>query len=362
LSETVLGQRQLNRALLARQHLLKRSRGPIEKVLEGVAGLQTQYAPAGYIGLWSRMEGFERPTLTTALEQHRVIQATLMRATIHMVSAADYWPLEIAVRRPRREWWLRVARSLMEGIDIAALSAAIVEELGAGPARQKDLVDRLRARGFPITYTSIYLLADVVRVPPSGTWERRRADLYGLAEEWLPPPQPPPSEIEAAVHLVRRYLAGFGPAAVTEIGDFAGLPVATVRAALGELRLRRFRDEGGRELVDLARAPLPDPDTPAPPRFLPVWDATLLVHARRTQILPEAMRARVFNTKTPHSVNTFLLDGQVAGAWRYDKSTLSLEPFRILTRAERATLEDEAHRLEAFHGDPPRPVRSAGVA
>lgn len=351
MSETVLSQPQLNRALLARQHLLDRATRPIERVLEDVGGLQTQYAPAGYIGLWSRMAGFERPMLTAALEERRVIQATLMRATIHMVSAEDYWPIEIAVRSPRREWWLRVARSQIEEIDVDALTAAIGEELAAGPARQKDLVDRLKARGFPITYSSIYLLADVVRVPPSGTWERRRADLYGLAEEWLPPPHPPPTEAEAALHLVRRYLAGFGPAKVAEIGDFAGLPITTVRAALGELTPRRFRDEAGGELVDLPHAPLPDSDTPAPPRFLPVWDATLLVHARRTQILPEEFRARVFNTKTPHSVNTFLLDGQVAGAWRYDKGRLSLEPFRTLTRTERAALEDEAHRLEAFHAD-----------
>ncbi|HET6745965.1 MAG TPA: winged helix DNA-binding domain-containing protein [Candidatus Limnocylindria bacterium] len=349
MSENVLSQRQLNRALLARQHLLDRTARPLERVIEDVGGLQTQYAPAGYIGLWTRMIGFQRPMLTAALEERRVIQATLMRATIHMVSAADYWPIEIAVRGPRREWWLRVARSQMAGIDVDALSAAILEELGEGPARQKDLVERLRARGFLITYTSIYLLADVVRVPPSGTWDRRRADLYGLAEEWLPQPDPPPSETDASVHLVRRYLGGFGPAKVPEIGDFAGLPIATVRAAVGELAPRRFRDEAGRELVDLPDAPLPDPDTPAPPRFLPVWDATLLVHARRTQILPEEFRARVFNTKTPHSVNTFLLDGQVAGSWRYDRDRVSLEPFRTLTRTERSVLDDEAHRLEAFH-------------
>ena len=349
MSETVLSQRQLNRALLDRQHLLDRTTRPLERVLEDVGGLQTQYAPAGYIGLWSRMAGFERPMLTAALEERRAIQATLMRATIHMVSAADYWPIEIAVRGPRRDWWLRVARSQIQGIDVDALTLAILEELGGGPARQKDLVDRLRERGFPITYTSIYLLADVVRVPPSGTWDRRRADLYGLAEEWLPKPEPPPSEAEAAVHLARRYLGGFGPAKVAEIGDFAGLPIATVRAALGELSPRRFRDEAGGELVDLPRAPLPDGDTPAPPRFLPVWDATLLVHARRTQILPEEFRARVFNTKTPHSVNTFLLDGQVAGSWRHETGGISLQPFRTLTRAELAALEAEAHGLGAFH-------------
>ena len=97
----------------------------------------------------------------------------------------------------------------------------------------------------------------------------------------------------------------------------------------------------------------PTRKTPAPVRFLPVWDATLLVHARRTQILPEEFRSRVFNTKTPHSVNTFLLDGQVAGAWRYDKGALSLTPFRTLSRTERAAIDDEGHRLEAFHADGP---------
>ena len=111
--------------------------------------------------------------------------------------------------------------------------------------------------------------------------------------------------------------------------------IARVRAALERMQLRRFRDENGRELVDLPRAPLPDPDTPAPPRFLPVWDATLLVHARRTQILPEEHRAKVFNVKTPNSVNTFLVDGQVAGTWRYDRDRIRIEAFgRIRERRE----------------------------
>jgi hypothetical protein len=351
MADRILTQRQLNRALLARQHLLERSSLPVERVLEDVAGLQTQYAPAGYIGLWSRMESFERPMLTHALEERRVIQATLMRATIHMVSARDYWPMEIAVRQPRREWWLRVARSTLADVDIDALSTAILDELSAGPARQKDLVDRLKARGFPVTYSSIYLLADVVRVPPSGTWERRRADLYELAEAWLPPPDPAPDEEAAAVHLVKRYLSGFGPASVNDVAGFAGLPVRGVRTALERLDVRHFRDETGGELVDMADGPLPDADTPAPLRFLPVWDATLLVHARRTLILPEEFRPRVFNTKTPHSVNTFLLDGQVAGSWRHEKGELSLDAFRRLSAAERRSLDDEGQRLRAFHGD-----------
>ena len=115
------------------------------------------------------------------------------------------------------------------------------------------------------------------------------------------------------------------------------------------MQLRRFRGEDGKELVDLPRAPLPDPDTPAPPRFLPVWDATLLVHARRTQILPEEHRAKVFNVKTPNSVNTFLVDGQVAGTWRYDRDRIRIEPFGRIARTAQRELDEEAERLAAFH-------------
>ncbi len=137
-----------------------------------------------------------------------------------------------------------------------------------------------------------------------------------------------------------------GPA---DIAGWAGLNVTVIRPTLERLRLRRFHDEQGKELLDLPRAPLPDPDTPAPVRFLPVWDATLLVHARRTGILPEQYRARVFNVKTPNSVNTFLVDGQVAGTWRYEKGRVKLEPFKRLSKATRVELHEEAERLAAFH-------------
>ena len=191
------------------------------------------------------------------------------------------------------------------------------------------------------------LALELVRVPPSGTWERRRADLYGLAEDWVGPEDLSPEQgIEL---LVRRYLGGFGPAPATDIADWAGLNVSATRTALEKIELRRFHDENGKELVDVPRAPLPDPETPAPVRFLPVWDATLLVHARRTGILPERYRPRVFNVKTPHSVNTFLVDGQVAGTWKHDQDRIRLQPFGQLPRGVRAELDEEAERLAAFH-------------
>jgi hypothetical protein len=133
------------------------------------------------------------------------------------------------------------------------------------------------------------------------------------------------------------------------LADWSGLPFDEVAPALKRMRLRHFLDEKGGELVDLPRAPLPDPETEAPVRFLPVWDATLLVHARRTGVLPEEYRSRVFNTRTPHSVNTFLVDGAVAGTWKYDGDRVRVEPFGRLSKASRRALDDEAERLAVFH-------------
>jgi Winged helix DNA-binding domain len=187
----------------------------------------------------------------------------------------------------------------------------------------------------------------LVRVPPSGTWERRRADLVAAAEDWIGREEADVDEARAL--LVKRYLAGFGPARKNEIADWASLNVADVTAALDRLELRRFRDEEGKELVDLPRAPLPGAETPAPPCFLPTWDATLLVHARRTQILPEEYRPRIFGIKTPNSFNTFLIDGQVAGTWRFEDGRVVLSPFHRIDRRWKRELDQEAERLAAFH-------------
>jgi Winged helix DNA-binding domain len=341
-TERTLTERQLNRALLARQLLLERRRMSIPKVLERIGGIQAQYAPAMYVGLWSRLEGLERDALTRALERRSVVQGTMMRATIHLVSKGDYWPLTLGIRDERRRWWERVHPNA-DPKEMRAAAKKLRRFLADGPRRRKEVEEFLGRQ----VALGIGAYVDLVRVPPSGTWEQRRADLYQLAEDWIGPDEADPDK--GPELLVRRYLGGFGPAYHTDIADFAGVPVAKIKNALDRLTLRRFRDENGKELLDLPRAPLPDPDTPAPPRFLPVWDATLLVHARRTQILPEEYRPFVFNTKTPHSVNTFLVDGQVAGTWRYERGKVELEPFAPLPRAARRELEDEAKRLAAFH-------------
>jgi Winged helix DNA-binding domain len=341
-SERVLSQRELNRALLARQLLLERRRMPIVKALEQTGGLQTQYAPSGYAGLWTRLEDFERDALTRALQRRTVVQSTLMRVTIHMVSANEYWLFAMGLRRWQRQWWLRThGRDVTEG-EMKRAAPRLRRALADGPKSVAELGDL--AKGF---LGNLGLWVELVRVPPSGTWERRRADLLGLAEDWIGGCNA--TEEEGLEHLVRSYLRGFGPAPLKDVSSWAGVPVAPLKDAAERLQLRRFRDEEGKELVDLPRAPLPDPDTPAPVRFLPHWDANLLVHARRAAVLPEKYRPRVFSIKNPFSVGVFLVDGAVAGAWSVQKGRIVLEPFERLGRAVRKEVEEERERLEAFH-------------
>lgn len=337
----MLGERELNRALLARQLLLERHELPLPRAVERVGGLQTQYAPSAYVGLWTRLAGFEREALTRALERRSVIQATLMRVTIHVVSRREYWLYAMGIRRARREWWLRQAK--VDESEMERGAERLRAALSDGPRSARALGDL--AKGF---LGHVGLWVDVVRVPPSGTWERRRADLLALAEDWVGPCDA--TEEEGLEHLVRSYLRGFGPAPLKDVSSWAGVPVTPLAAAAGRLRLRRFRDEQGRELVDLPRAPLPDADTPAPVRFLPHWDASLLVHARRTQLLPERHRERVFHTRKPFSTGTVLVDGQVVAGWQARGGRIELDLWEELPRRIRREIEAEAERLRDFQG------------
>jgi DNA glycosylase AlkZ-like len=310
-----------------------------------MGGLQAQYAPSMYLGLWSRVEGLERSALTRALERRRVVQGTLLRSTIHLVSRADYWPFALAVQEGRRAWWLRTRRGQTSARQMSAAARKLRAAL-AGRTLPRAEIDALVGKEVA---QGVGLWVHMVRVPPSGTWERRRADLYALAEDWLGPPA---IDADAALdHLVRRYLAAFGPASRGDVASFAGLRIAEVGPALGRLELRRFQSEAGDELLDLPRAPLPDPDTPAPVRLLATWDAVLLVHARRTGVLPEQHRPRIFNTRSPQSFPTFLVDGAVAGTWRYEGGRVRLDPFERLDRGTMRALREEAERIAAFHVD-----------
>jgi Winged helix DNA-binding domain len=341
-TERVLSTLELNRALLARQLLLERVDLPIPTVVERVGGLQGQYAPAMYVALWTRLTRFERADLDAALDDRSVVQATLMRSTIHLVAATDYWPFALAIREVRRAWWLRLQRGACDADDLAAVAEVLRARLADGPVRYQEL-KALVGDGLA---QGVGFWLDQVRVPPSGTWARRRADLYGDAEMWIGPPPPPGNQL---AHLVRSYLGGFGPAAPDAIASWSGVPIRSIGGVLASLDLARFRTEDGTELFDVPDGPLPPADTPAPVRFLPVWETCLLAHARRAAVLPEEHRIKVFQTRKPQSVNTFLVGGSVAGVWRHDGDRVVTEPFAPLSRAAAKDVRDEAERLHGLY-------------
>ncbi len=261
--------------MIARQLLLARSHVSIPRALERVGGLQAQYAPAMYVGLWSRLEGFRRDDLTRALERRTVVQGTLMRSTIHVVSARDYWPFALAVRASRRSWFTRLYK--IGDAEIRASARRVRKAFAAeGTLKARD-VNRIAGDA---ASPALGLWLDLVRVPPSGTWQRRRADLLALADDWIGP-APDLDVVTATAHLVRRYLTAFGPAAIAEIAVWAGLGLSDAEAALSSLPTRRFVTDDDQPLFDLRAQPLPPADAPAPVRFLSTWEALLLVHARR---------------------------------------------------------------------------------
>ena len=297
--ERVLTLRELNRALLERQLLLERRKLSVPRAVERLCALQAQYSPSPYIALWTRVAGFRKEQLTRALEQRRVVKSSLFRGTLHITSARDY-PYFAAA-------WLRAGRTRT--------------------------------------------LAPLVHLPPSGTWRfHGRPELLAM-QTWLGVDLP--TREEGAVYLVRSYLAAFGPATQDDLLRFAGVRVDDVRPGLERLELRRFRDEKGRVLLDLPRAPVPDGETTAPVRFLPKWDSALLAYAppERTRILPEEFRRTVIKPNGDVAP-TVLVDGFVAARWDIDrKGSLKIEPLRRLTKDERAEVNEEGERLREFFVD-----------
>jgi hypothetical protein len=273
-----------------------------------------------------------------------------------MVAAADYPPFTEAVREARRQWWLRTARlpaEVRSDERMAAVADAVRGYLAGGPLKQAEIQRRMAEDGLPReAWAGVQLWVDLVRAPEAGTWERPRAHVYALAGPALCP-DPPLDVASARAHLVRRYLAGFGPASVRDIAVFCGWAITPTRAVLADLELRRFRDEAGGELLDLPDQPLPPATAPAPVRFLGQWDAVLLGHAKRAQVLTDEHRPKVFHTRIPQSVRTFLVDGRVAGTWTPTADGVRWEPFGELTAGEREEVAAEAERLGVFHSAQP---------
>jgi len=332
--------RDLNRATLARQLLLERRRIPLLRALERVAGLQAQWAPAPYVGLWTRVEGFRRETLERALLREQAVRAVLMRGTVHLVSHRDYELLGSAVALPP---WVgpesaalaeRVHDSLLEFAREPRTRAEVLTWL-----KEAHGIDHDGGAGF---WYALRTVGRMTHAPASGTWKQPRETRYVLIDHEQMDPAP------AREHLVRRYLAAFGPATRADIAEWSGLRVRDLEPALEALEpLRRFRDEHGRELVDLRRAPLPPGDSPAPVRFLPRYDNLVLSHADRTRVITDEHRRTVIHGGGMVEA-TFLVDGFVAGLWKVERGRVRVEPFAPLPRAWRREVDDEASRLEAW--------------
>lgn len=332
----------LRRTVLARQLLAARADVDMASALTRVASLQAQYAPTVYIGLWSRLARFGRQDLTDALSDRRVVQGTMMRSTIHLAAAADYWPLNVAIREVRRTWYLRARRT--DGVDARAAAERTRRAFADMDVLTRKQLDELA--GAESSYVGLFV--DLVRVPPSGTWDRRRADLFALAEQWVGPE--PDLDVDVAWrHLVRHYLTGFGPATAHEIANWAGTNVGTIHAIVRTMDLRRYRATDASVLLDLPELEVAPSTMSLPVRFLGPWEALLLVHARRAEILAEDDRPRIFGTKTPQSFNTFLVDGTVRGTWRHVDGRVEVAPWRPLTPAQRAAVDEEAAVLATLH-------------
>ena len=340
----VLTLRELNRATLARQLLLERRRAPATVVIERLAGIQAQWPQAPYVGLWSRIPGFRRETLERAVRSGKVVKATVMRGTLHLVTARDY-PVFFFALRDLRPWGDPESVALGRKL-VPAIRALFAD----GPLTFQQVLDHLerthgtvdlqtRRRAWFAARTGAHIL----HAPETALWSSRPQALFAAIDE--------PELVDttpARTELVRRYLAAFGPASRADFAGWSGMRVSDVAEAFEALEpLRRFRDENGRQLLDLQRAPLPAADTPAPVRFLPKWDNVLLGFADRTRILPEEYRKTVI-AKNGDVAQTFLVDGLVAGRWRVGNGKIVLEPFAPLPRAARRELDDEAARLAKF--------------
>jgi hypothetical protein len=331
--------------LLARQLLLERRRLSVPQAVQRLCALQAQYSPSPYIALWSRLENFRKEQLTRALEQRRVVKSTLFRITLHMTSARDY-PYFAAV-------WIRAAQETTPGVTaarIAELSRLVQAAAMKGPITHEEL-ERMAAAGMRGFRWRTRTLAPLVHLPPSGTWRFHGRPQLRAMKAWLGVELP--SREDGAEHLVKSYLAAFGPATQDDLLRFAGVRVGDIRPGLERLDLRRFRDERGRVLLDLPRAPLPGEETPAPVRFLPKWDSAVLGYAppERTRILPEKFRATVIR-KNGDVLPTVLVDGFVAATWDVDKKgALQVMPLRKLSKPERDDVDAEGERVAAFVND-----------
>ncbi|MEO8197101.1 MAG: winged helix DNA-binding domain-containing protein [Thermoanaerobaculia bacterium] len=348
-----LSLRALNRATLARQMLLERADVPVEVAVARLAGMQAQIARPPYLGLWTRLAGFERAALSVALHARRVVRATAWRGTLHLLTDDDLLHFRGALQPMLSRGMQSILRNRVETFDMEELLAAARTFFAAKPATFDAARAHLAAR-FPVADEramgyAVRTHLPLVQVPDGSAWGFPAAADFALADEWLG--RAIPAGSDGLPELVRRYLAAFGPASVPDAQNWSG--IGGLRSTFDALRpaLVTFRDARGRELFDLADAPRPDEETPAPVRFLPEYDNLVLGHDDRSRMVAEAQRPRLV-TKNLQVPATFLVDGFVAGTFRVERkkktATLTLTPFDKLAKRDLRALEAEGAALLAF--------------
>jgi len=346
--------RALNRALLARQHLLARASIPAEAMVEHLVGMQAQVPTNPYVALWSRLEGFEARELEALILERRAVRTSLLRTTLHLVIARDALAMRPVLQGVLRRGFASGSpfhRQLV-GVDLDALMAAgkalLDDEALTTSKLGKRLAERWPDRDPVSLAYAVRYLVPMVQIPPRGLWQKSGQPTWRSLESWLGQPV---EGSDAPDRLVLRYLAAFGPASAKDIATWSWL--TRVREIIDRLRpaLRVYRDERGGELFDVEDGALPDPETPAPVRFLPEYDNIALSHSDRGRIIDPRTVGRITGY-----VGTFLVDGLIAGQWRLDRTkdqhALLLDPFVPLTDDQSADLTDEGgHLLDWAVGD-----------
>lgn len=351
---TVLTPRALNRATLARQLLLDRADLPVLDAVSHLAGLQAQEPQEPFVGLWSRLRGFDPADLDALVVGRDVVRTHLMRCTVHVVTSADMLAWRARHDAMLRGRMLGIFRAELEGVDLVEFADVARAFLSDGePRTMGELAQVLHARwpaARPRAHAELAIacLVPVAQTPPRGLWRVKAGVQVALLSSWLGRDIDPlsPDDDLVGQAIVRRYLAAYGPAATADIRSWSG--IAGLPAALKAIRdeLVTFRDERGRVLWDLPGAPLPDAGTPAPVRFLPAFDNALLGYDDRTRIVDDAHRSlSVAGTRV------VLVDGRVSATWKVDADTVSVTPLRELTAAERLAVVDEGAATASFLSD-----------
>ncbi len=351
-SGEVLSQRALNRALLARQMLLGRARMSASEAIEWLVGMQAQSPNAPYVGLWSRLDGFQPDELAQLITSRAAVRMSLMRTTLHLVTARDCLTIRPLVQPvlERGLWTGSPFGRNVVGTDVEELLAvgqALLEEKPRTTAALgKVLGERWPERDAVSLAQAVRYLMPVVQLPPRGVWGVGGQATWTTVESWL---GQAPATDATLDELVLRYLAAFGPATVKDVQAWCWLTRLSDVVERLRPQLRTFRDEQGNELFDLPDAPRPDPETPAPVRFLPEYDNALLSHDDRTRIIAVEYRERVFTR------GAVLVDGFVHGAWkiarRRGSATLAIKLFKPLAEEDRAAVTEEGAKLLTFATD-----------